>query len=216
MGFLQEMGKKFATDKTDIRHNGKSYLDFYEPYFLPFRGSLITMLELGVKDGGSLKLWQSYFPNSNIIGIDIDPARKIHEGGRIEIVICSQNDASKLNALANKYGGFDIVLDDASHVNDLTVKSFDIIKNHLKKGGLYIFEDMGCSYDGDLRPWINLGHWPGMNYNPPETNWINDRKTMNDLFNEIIKNMDKLENKKCEWEFMHFYPMTTVLKKSSV
>lgn len=215
MASLQEMGKNFATDKTDIRYNGKSYLDFYEPYFQGFKNSLITVLELGIKDGGSLKLWRSYFPKSQVIGIDIDPTRRIHAGDRIEVIICSQDDSLKINDLAKKYGGFDIVLDDASHVNDLTIKSFEIIKTHLKKGGLYIFEDMGCSYDGDLRPWINRGQWPGMKYNSPETNWINDRKAMNDLFNGIIKHMDKLENKTCEWEFIHFYPMTTILKKSA-
>jgi hypothetical protein len=45
---LHEMGKGFVTDKTDIRDNGKSYLDIYEPYFQMRRNDELSILELGV------------------------------------------------------------------------------------------------------------------------------------------------------------------------
>ena len=210
MSELHQLGKQFYTDKTDIRHNGKSYLDFYEPYFKPIRDDNLSILELGVKDGGSLKLWQAYFPNAHILGVDVDPDRAKHSEGRIDVVICSQDNQPVLDVIASKYGGFDIILDDASHLNALTIRSFEILSKHLRKGGIYIFEDMLCSYAGDMRLEIKAGGWPGMNYQLPEDEWINVRETMNTFFNGIIRSIDSCNS---EWDSIHFHPMTTILRK---
>ena len=53
--------------------------------------------------------------------------------------------------------GFDIIIDDASHIADLTRISFwHLFDNHLKPGGLYVVEDWGTGYWSD---------WPdGMTY----------------------------------------------------
>ena len=210
MSELQQLGKQFYTDKTDIRHNGKSYLDFYEPYFKPVRDDPLSILELGIKDGGSLKLWQAYFPNAHILGVDVDPPRSKHASERVDVAICSQDNQTVLDIMAAKYGGFDIILDDASHLNALTIRSFNILAKHLRKRGIYIFEDMLCSYAGDMKFQIKSGGWPGMDYPLPDEEWINIRDDMNELFNGIIRSIDSCCS---EWDSIHFHPMTTILRK---
>jgi RHS repeat-associated protein len=63
---LDEIGLKFGTDKSSIYHN---YLPFYERY----RNEPMKLLEIGVAGGASLAMWTEYFPNSAIVGADIDP-----------------------------------------------------------------------------------------------------------------------------------------------
>ena len=45
-----------------------------------------------------------------------------------------------------KYSEFDIIIDDGSHNSDDIVRSFCNYFNHLKDDGLYIIEDLHCSY----------------------------------------------------------------------
>src|SRR5262245_6318262 len=61
-------------------HEGKSsdkwelYLGVYETLFAPLREKPITLLEIGVQNGGSLEIWGEYFRNATaIVGVDINP-----------------------------------------------------------------------------------------------------------------------------------------------
>jgi hypothetical protein len=70
---LTQLGKKHNTDKCGHITNGKSYLDIYEQYFNNIKSNTLNILEIGIRDGCSLRMWKEYFHNSNIIGLDIDP-----------------------------------------------------------------------------------------------------------------------------------------------
>ena len=49
------------------------FLKIYDLYFKDFKNKKITILEIGIDTGNSLKFWKNYFSNkSNIIGIDIN------------------------------------------------------------------------------------------------------------------------------------------------
>ena len=64
----------------------EKYFDVYEEYFSKFKDKNITFVEIGVYNGGSLKIWKNYFgPKSRIIGIDINPDCKKFEDDRIYI-----------------------------------------------------------------------------------------------------------------------------------
>ena len=84
------------------------------------------ILEIGVWDGKSLLTWKDYFPNSTVVGIDIMdrcseytiPAKNIW------VEIGSQNDLNFLKNVINKWGLFDMILDDGSHMNDDVIFSF--------------------------------------------------------------------------------------------
>ena len=55
------------TDKNTLH----SYLDLYENLFADKKESAKHILEIGIANGGSIKLWKDYFTNATIHGIDI-------------------------------------------------------------------------------------------------------------------------------------------------
>jgi len=211
---LQEIGTYYGTDKYDSNHSfaNKSYLNVYDLYLSDFRKKEVKFLELGVKDGQSHKMWSEYFSdNSTIYGVDIDPRCWVHSINNIKIFIGSQNSEEIKNLIIEDSGGFlDVVLDDASHVNTLTISSFNLFWPYVKRGGLYIIEDLGCSYlEDDTQEHINK--WPGMRYNKDISQFQNRREDMNLFFNSIIEQMDKEQTKEFEW--IHFYSKFCIIKK---
>ena len=63
---LVELGLKYPTSK------GKhGFLEIYENYFEKLRNNELNILEIGVENGDSLRVWSNYFVNSKICGIDI-------------------------------------------------------------------------------------------------------------------------------------------------
>ena len=143
MDILNDIGIKFNTDKSS---NGHNYLRKYQKY-LPFsRKDHIRILEIGVFEGASLKTWSEYFYNSEIVGADINPECKSIESDNIKIEIGSQNDQVFIESLFEKYGDFDLVIDDGSHLNSDIIFSFEKIFPRLKSGGIYVVEDACTSY----------------------------------------------------------------------
>ena len=64
---LIEIGKKYPSSK-----NISGFIQLYEKYFTPLRDSKINILEIGVDNGDSLRIWREFFSKANICGIDID------------------------------------------------------------------------------------------------------------------------------------------------
>lgn len=60
-----------------------------------------------------------------------------------------QQDKKLLKKISNNHApkGFNIIIDDASHIGELTKESFNyLFKNFLKNGGVYVIEDWGTGY----------------------------------------------------------------------
>jgi len=144
------------------------YLERYDPIFEPWLEKKIVLLELGVEKGGSLLLWRDYFPLATIVGIDIQLPKGFQPTERIHVFEGSQADPQFLSRVANDIApeGFDIIIDDASHIGELTKIAFwHLFDNHLKPGGMYVIEDWGTGYwddwpDGrslDLRTYFQSG-----------------------------------------------------------
>jgi hypothetical protein len=91
-------------------------------------------------------MWKDYFFNSKIIGIDIIEKSKQYEDERIKIEVGNQTDEIFLKNIINKYGPFDIILDDGSHQNNDVIKSFEILFASIKSQGIYVVEDSCTSY----------------------------------------------------------------------
>lgn len=122
------------------------YLEIYERHLCKFVGKQIKILEIGVEYGGSLQLWKKYFgENCEIIGIDIDQKTK-YEEDQIKVEIGSQSDIKFLNEINQKYGPFDIIIDDGSHMQIDILNSFYFLYPKLKNGGVYIVEDVHTAY----------------------------------------------------------------------
>ena len=111
MSTLNKIAQSHGTDKSSDIH---SYCVKYEKY-LPFnRYDQLNILEIGILNGKSLKTWKEYYYRSNIVGIDINPDCKKYEEERVSVEIGSQADGSFLNQVKEKYGPFDLILDDGS------------------------------------------------------------------------------------------------------
>ena len=64
---LIEIGKKYPSSK-----NISGFIQLYEKYFTSLKNLKINILEIGIENGDSLRIWREFFPNANICGIDID------------------------------------------------------------------------------------------------------------------------------------------------
>ena len=125
------------------------YLDKYDPFFNELTDKNICLLELGIYKGGSLQLWRDYFPHGKVVGIDLQLPEGFSPGERISIYQGNQADTNFLTRVAAETApqGFDIIIDDASHMGELTKIAFwHLFTHHLKPGGLYVIEDWGTGY----------------------------------------------------------------------
>lgn len=137
--------------KTD-KWGGHWYTQHYDAYFRSIRFRKLNVLEIGVggyqneaAGGGSLRMWKAYFPNSRIVGIDLYDKSQVREH-RIDFRQCDQTDAEALTRLSNEYGGFDIVIDDGSHVSEHVIKTFHVLFPLLRPNGIYAVEDLQTAY----------------------------------------------------------------------
>ena len=141
---INELAQKFNTDK----NISGGYLDNYSKYFNEKRNYDIKLLELGIFKGGSLKLWKEYFQEGVIVGLDRKLPVDLNED-RIVTYEGSQDDEVLLSKIGNEVAkdGFDIIIDDCSHIGSVTKNTFwYMFNNYLKKGGIYVIEDWGTGY----------------------------------------------------------------------
>lgn len=208
---LNDLGVKNGCDKSDEYHTfkGETYLDVYEKYFSKFKNKPIRFLELGVRDGASIRIWDEYFANSELIlGIDIMDRCRQFATNSIHIEIGSQGDEQFIKRIIETYGPFDIILDDASHINDLSLKSFNLLNNYVRDGGFYIIEDLRNSYE-DLTEAVKS--WPGMHLNT-DTNF-NNAQTRN-YFDKCILNVVRdLDYRTSSFRAVHFHSQMVILEK---
>ena len=60
---LIEIGKKYPSSK-----NISGFIQLYEKYFTPLRDSKINILEIGVDNGDSLRIWREFFLKLIFVG----------------------------------------------------------------------------------------------------------------------------------------------------
>lgn len=126
------------------------YFDIYERELTRFRNRPVTFLEIGIFKGGSIPMWKSYFaPDATLVFVDIDPECARHAEPGTHVEIGNQADAAFLSRLAARYGPFDVVLDDGSHINAHQIASFEALWPHMRDRSVYMVEDCHTSY------------WPG-------------------------------------------------------
>jgi glycosyltransferase involved in cell wall biosynthesis len=116
------------------------YSKFYDKEFKDLKPE--SLLEIGVWKGGSLKMWEEYFPQAKIYGIESNPSFKTSEN----IFIGLQSDEKFLQEIIAKIGVPDIIIDDGSHKVSDQQKSFEVLFPLMKSGGIYVIEDLCTSY----------------------------------------------------------------------
>ncbi|MFM0078441.1 glycosyltransferase [Paraburkholderia sediminicola] len=139
--YKQHRGK--VSDKWSL------YLKEYERLFAPYRQRPVRLLEIGVQNGGSLEIWSKYFPEAEkLVGCDINPdCEKLrYDDRRVAIVVGDANTDSVEREIVSQSANFDIIIDDGSHRSSDIVRSFSRYFSHLRHEGLYVAEDLHCSY----------------------------------------------------------------------
>jgi len=120
------------------------FIDVYEPYFNDMSDSK-HILEIGIYYGGSLKYLSDKFKDGNIYGIDIEDKTQ-YDDKRVKTYIVNQEDRDALNRFLEETNvEFDIIIDDGGHTMKQQQVSFGALFSRLKKGGIYILEDLHTS-----------------------------------------------------------------------
>jgi 23S rRNA U2552 (ribose-2'-O)-methylase RlmE/FtsJ len=206
--------KNYASDKWD------NYLEIYETYLRPYINKNAHILEIGVQNGGFLQVLDKYLGNAKIYGIDIDPnVCKQNFGGNIT-ALCF--DATKIESLEKSSISnieFDVIIDDASHHNKDVIDTFKLSFPKLKKGGVYIVEDVHTSY------WAEYGggyldEKSSMEYFKHLSDSLNRFHIKeNNILNGQLKNISSTSDQEIKnivnWiESITFFDSVIVIKKS--
>lgn len=174
-----------ATDKYWIH----DYVKYYDRHCGHLINKKCKVIEMGVKRGGSVRLWQEAFPKAQVFGVDIDieQARLAKDIDRITLLEGSQTDERFNKEVVAPLGPFDLIVDDASHIAEHQIKGFDYLWDSVKSGGWYVVEDL----------FFRNYHLKDKKYS-----FIDKLKTM----------IDDL-NRKCEIDEIHFYYNIVFIKK---
>lgn len=136
-------------------HHGKVsdrwpiYIAEYGRIFDEYRDKPVRLLEIGIQNGGSLQIWSEFFPLAQkLVGCDINPdcARLTYEDLRIVVVVGNANTDVVQAKVLEQAQTLDVIIDDGSHLSSDVVKSFARYFPHLADGGIYVAEDLHCSY----------------------------------------------------------------------
>jgi hypothetical protein len=129
---------EFGTDK---EHTHMYCTGFYDKEFLKYKEKQIIITEIGVAKGGSLVLWDEYFDNAFIIGID-----NREQGAREKTKHLSNVQVLYAHAYSEEFvvtlPMSDIIIEDGSHTFEDQVKSIQLYLKKLKPGGVFIIEDI--------------------------------------------------------------------------
>lgn len=136
------------SDKRSPRKEGEiyichDYLKRYDREWSKWRDEPIRLLEIGLNVGASVKLWQDYFTQAHIVGVDIAdfvPKVKI-DPDRFTFVKGSAFDPYFLQRFMETEALFDIIIDDGAHASGPIIMAFNQLFGHVKPGGYYIIED---------------------------------------------------------------------------
>lgn len=151
---MKQLSDIFHNHTGRLAQKWSGYLPTYDQLLSPLRDQPIRLLEIGVMNGGSLEVWDAYFPQAaHIIGCDINEAcaRLRYDNARVQVVIGDANAPEIQARIRAQSEQLDIVIDDGSHCSADIIRSFVNYFPRLSNGGLYIIEDLHCSY------WANYG-----------------------------------------------------------
>ena len=120
------------------------------PYTLFFEGRRaepLRILEIGVLNGASLRVWEHYFPRATIIGLDRDPRCAAFASPRSHVLIGEQDDPEFLDRVIAEFGSeFDLIVDDGGHRMGPQQMSLRLLWPHVRPGGWYVVEDLESSF----------------------------------------------------------------------
>ena len=191
---LTGLADLYGSDKGNIKHG---YTKHYEKIVSDLGGknAPLSIGEIGVACGASLRMWANYLPNAKIEGFDIRPdcANLCKDLTNVSITISDPRNVSRENQ-------YDLLVDDGSHIAEDIVDILVHCQTWVRKGGFYVIEDMSCTYNE---------HYAAQFRKHFNSNLPNNRRHIANLFDEITKIIDA---KNGVFSEMYYYPQLWVLK----
>lgn len=148
MKITEKQTENFTSYNTDKFHgNDKSkphaYGDYYDELLGKLQNSEISLLEIGVNNGGSVRLFHDYLNKAKIVGVDIHDYwnyKKKSDYDRLDLFYFNAYDEEKMKLLPIQE--YDIIIDDGPHTIDSQIYFLNNFTKYLKNGGKLILEDV--------------------------------------------------------------------------
>ena len=144
MTSLLELVDNSRTDKNTVH----SYLGLYEELLHSKKESAKNVLEIGICNGGSIKLWHDYFPNATVHGADIMHINQVWNElkNKERIVLHTSSDAYTPHFLKREFLDkgikFDMMLDDGPHTLESMKVYVSTYSQLIAEDGIMILEDV--------------------------------------------------------------------------
>lgn len=157
---LTEIANKYGTDKGTIKkHDWEGdrhhYSEVYARYLDQVSHQPLTILEIGIGSGPSLRMWYEYLPNARIYALDIDD-KTMYNNDRVQCYKGDQSNRDHLKKLMQIIGKpLDVIIDDGGHYMNQQQISLGCLFPYLDRGGLYFIEDLHTSYWPHGKPIYN-------------------------------------------------------------
>ena len=110
--------------------------------------SVRSLLEIGVKEGASMRAWRELMPGAKLIGVDNDPKATMYYKATI---IADQERPNEVCSRVKKFAPFDLIIDDGCHIPQPTWNTMTDLWPLLRVGGVYVIEDLDAQYYSDLQ-----------------------------------------------------------------
>ncbi|MHB8190849.1 MAG: glycosyltransferase family 2 protein [Ferrimicrobium sp.] len=146
---IPTLGQLYRDHHGKLSDKWSLYLETYDKVLAPFQSKPIDLLEIGVQNGGSLEILAHFFTNAtHLIGCDIDPLCEelTYDDPRITVVIGDATNPQTRQGILSLANRFDLIVDDGSHRSSDVIHAFANYFSALRDGGIYIIEDLHCSY----------------------------------------------------------------------
>lgn len=144
---LDEIGILEGTNKSSLLVD---YLRHYDRLFTKFRHEAITLIEIGIDQGASLRAWERYFSGATIVGVDVQPDKVKHATERSIVEIGSQANLGFITGLCKKYDPT-IIVDDGSHQARDVLFTFQTMFPFVRPGGIYVMEDLYLHFGANAK-----------------------------------------------------------------
>jgi len=144
----------YNTDK----FSDHSYSGFYDSLFDGKENAKLNILEIGINEGGSIRLWHDYLKKSIICGVDIDDKWKLPVGtpDNYDIDIFYL-DAYTEEGLDRITSGYDVIIEDGSHLLTDQIFALENLPSYLKAGGILVIEDVPAGCEEEILNHIPTG-----------------------------------------------------------
>jgi hypothetical protein len=141
---LVDLADNTRTDKNTCH----SYLPLYDQLLKGKKDSARNVLEVGIYKGGSIKLWNDYFQNANVYGLDIMNDNEVWDVLRTQPRITLRTSTNAYDPVffkstfTDKNIKFDFMLDDGPHTLESMRDFIRLYSQVMTDDGILIIEDV--------------------------------------------------------------------------